>query len=300
MKSISEISDEYRDIVTECARFDSTEDVAASVIVTTYQTPRDELSRALEGLETQTIDDFEMILVDNGNSWNVRSTVSKMPYGTGYLSLNRNHGVTVGRNLGGSLASGDLLIFLDDDATPDNGFVKQHLRAHTDNDIIAARGRVRPKRETVFNQLQSHYDLGDEPRPYYINVEGNSSFDREAFLSFSGFDEGLTGRAGYEGAELSHRIASSMDRSQVIYHPEPIIYHDYATGFTQYLRKRIALEESKQQLIAECPALWGFITSYRTQPDAVPDRDRSLFMEMKENSIKFAGDLVTDLVTYGP
>ena len=299
MNPIRTLPHRYRESVTHVEREPPTTAVAVSVIVTTFRTPRTALREALDGLDGQTAGDFETIVVDNGNDWDVASTARENGVVTGYLALDGNPGVTVGRNLGAHLAEGDLLVFLDDDAVPASDFVDQHRRIHAERDVVAVRGRVKPKHASVFNELQAHYDLGASPRPYYVNVEGNASFDRETFLACSGFDEGLTGRAGYEGAELSYRLVTHAGRDRVLYHPAPVIYHDYATGVVQYFRKRTALERSRQQLLAEYPDLWRFITSYRGAGNARQVRDRPLPVRVKRTMLKAAGDLLTGLVSRG-
>jgi len=66
-----------------------------------------------------------------------------------------------------------VLVFLDDDGIPDESFVAAHRRVHRERDVVAARGRVDPRHDTIYNRLQHHYDLGSEPFPHFINIEGN-------------------------------------------------------------------------------------------------------------------------------
>lgn len=254
----------------------------ASVILVTYRTERSAFERTLEALGAQTAPSFEIIVVDNGNDWPVARVVEQFDRVTAFARLQRNCGVTVGRNLGAALAAADLLVFLDDDAIPDRGFVEGHVRAHdgtvrgVDTDVVGVRGRVRTSTGTIYNRLQSWYDLGDEPRPYYLNTEGNSSYDRTAYRSVGGFEEDLGGVAGHEGIDLTYRLVvdGGYDRDQFVYHPDPVIEHDMATDAVSYLRKRTVQRYNRRRLSDARPGIDDFAASYPSpEPDPIDPID---------------------------
>lgn len=238
--------------------------VTTTVVVVVYQVDRKDFERTLQALETQSASDFELLVVDNGTDWDVRSELARRDHCRCYVGLDGNLGVTVARNVGARLARGDLLVFLDDDAVPESGFVAAHQRLHRERDVVAARGRVRPRTDTLYNRLQSHYDLGPERRPYVINIEGNTSFDRETFLDYGGYSEDLDGRAGHEGLELTYRMVADgdVDREQVVYTPEPVVYHDYAQNVRDFVHKRVERSSKVSQLERENDQLFGFARSY--------------------------------------
>jgi GT2 family glycosyltransferase len=259
---VEELPASYRDEVERY--FDQpASSVAESVVIVTYQTPEEELDRLLTALDEQTVDDFEVIVVDNGNGWTVDELVSQFEHVTAYVKLQHNCGVTTARNLGAHLAGSSLVVFVDDDGIPEQDFVAAHRRAHRD-DVVGVRGRVFPIDNTVYNRRQSWYDLGDEPMPYYLNVEGNCSVDREAFLSVGGFAEDLHGRAGHEGIELTYRLVTDADytREQFIYDPDPVLYHNVASGVVSYIIKRATRGHNRDRIREWHPELSEFLEHY--------------------------------------
>ncbi|RYJ19530.1 glycosyltransferase family 2 protein [Halogeometricum borinquense] len=242
---------------------------AISVVVVTFQTSRNAFDSVLTAIEAQTDDAFELVVVNNGVDWDIESRLRDLDCGTAYVELIRNCGVTIARNLGAELALSDLLLFLDDDAVPEENFVAAHRCAHDDSDVVAVRGRIFPQSKTFYNRLQRWYDLGDRTLPYLLNIEGNTSIDREAYRSVSGFDEKLGGRAGHEGIDLTYRlIRTGYDRDQIVYCPDAVIYHDYATSLSGYIRKRIVSRRYRKRLTNRRPELFEFARTY-SPPDDV-------------------------------
>jgi glycosyltransferase involved in cell wall biosynthesis len=239
-------------------------DLEAAIIVIVYRTPADEFRRTLRALDEQTVGSFELIVVDNGTAWDIAGALRERQFPTTYARLAHNAGVTVARNLGAELADAPVLVFLDDDGLPREDFVQQHLAAHCQS-IVAARGRIVPPTDTVYNRMQSHYDLGDEMRPYVIDIEGNTSFDRETFRGAGGYDETLTGRAGHEGRELSHRLLQGgVRREELVYHPDAVIYHDYATGLFDYVEKQLERRRVERHIERREPELFEFDRQYES------------------------------------
>ncbi|WP_254538925.1 glycosyltransferase family 2 protein [Halomarina litorea] len=253
------------DAIERVVEFAPATAVSCSVVVVTYGTDREDVRALLAALDRQTTDDFEVLVVDNGTDWPVVNVAGQYDSVRTYAEAVENLGVTRGRNVGARLATADVVTFLDDDAVPAPDFVASHLREHRENDLFAVRGRVHPATDCVYNRLQSHYDLGDEPAPYYLNIEGNCSVDREAFLELGGFSERLTGRAGHEGIELTYRaVRAGYDREAIRYSPDPVIYHDNAVSFGQYLHKRRYRRRYATDIRDLHPDVFDFTRSYET------------------------------------
>jgi GT2 family glycosyltransferase len=246
--------------------------VTATVVVVTYHVDEPALRRTLDHLERQTADTFEVLVVDNGTDWNLHAELADRRRVRAYVRLDENYGVTTARNTGAHLARGRLLLFLDDDAIPAETFVEEHRRLHRDRDVVAARGRVLPRNDTIYNRLQSHYDLGPRARPSVLNIEGNTSFDRETFLSYDGYDADLDGRAGHEGLELTYRmvVEGAVDRDQIVYDPAAVVYHDYASDLVEFLTKRADRPAKATQVGQKHDRLFEFARTYE-RTDATPN-----------------------------
>ena len=284
-RRVSRLSDRHRREVASSFEDPPTHRVAASVVIVTYRSTREELEALVDGLAGQSADEFETIVVDNGCDWPVDRLVRDLDSFSAYVKLRRNCGVTVARNVGARIAASDVVVFLDDDAVPDRDFVDAHLRLQG-GDVVGVRGRVATTEDTFYNRYQWWYDLGDEPKPYHLNTEGSSSYDREAFLSVGGFDEGLASRAGHEGTDLTYRLVDSggYDRDQFIYHPAPVVYHDMDSDPVSYLKKRTTRRYHRKRLLDRRPGLAEFARSY-DDPEAdlavESYRDRLLAMAFR-------------------
>lgn len=270
-----ELPAEYREMVGSSTERPLSSTPSASVVVVTYRTPREVLRKGFAALDGQTADDFEVIVVDNGVSFDLDALVERTERVSVLVHLDSNYGVTKARNVGAEMAASGLLVFLDDDGVPARDFVAAHRDAHDDG-AVAVRGRVLPRTDSLYNRLQTWYDLGDDRVPFTLNIEGNTSVDRAAFRAVGGFDESLSGRAGHEGIELTYRLLSGgYDRENIVYDPRPVIYHDYATDARSYLRKRIAGRRRRQLLTATRPEVARLAEEYSKPPSSNCERTRS-------------------------
>ncbi|NIQ06308.1 MAG: glycosyltransferase family 2 protein [Candidatus Korarchaeota archaeon] len=236
----------------------------ASVIIVTYNIPKTEFKPTLDALEHQTTKNFEILIIDNGNDWDIDVFVSTYSQVRVYVKLKKNYGLNEARNIGAKLAKGNILIFLDDDGIPRRDFVREHLKAHSDYDIVAASGKIIPKTRTFYSKLNLSYDLGEKVIPYIINTEGNSSFNREKFLEVSGFEEKLRGSGGGEGLLISYKlIKNTSDKSKIIYYPKAVIYHDPVSGFIPYINKQIKHRKYKKMFWKTYPEIVDLIKYYK-------------------------------------
>ena len=112
------------------------------------------------------------------------------------------------------------------------------------------RGNSLPRKlRNIYNFFAGNYDLGEKIIPWYINLEGNSSFKKEILVNIGGFNMGINGSGGHEGIELSYRILKKYnDKNKLLYYPEAIIYHDYSDNFITYINKIIRHNKNNSQL----------------------------------------------------
>lgn len=267
--------------------------VKATIITVIYEPDKDDLRELLNSLDDQTKERFETIIIDNGTDWAVRDMLLKHKSVSRYVDMKKNYGLTIGRNIGANIAEGDILIFLDDDGVPREDFVEEHLKAHRKYDIVALRGKIIPKGDDIFSRLAPHYDLGDEPHPYLIDTEGDSSFKKKYLLDIGGFTEELAGSGGHEGTEVTYRLVKNgIDKDRMIYYPKAIIYHDYISGFREYLlKKTLRQSEQKDLLMEQHPQLYEFAEDYephnirsQTEPS---ERPKVLMIKLISHVILF-------------
>ncbi|UCG55040.1 MAG: glycosyltransferase [Dehalococcoidia bacterium] len=261
-----------------------------SVVIVTYKRNND-LVECLNSLQAQSEDNFEIIVVDNGNDEHLFRILQY--YNLKYIRLRDNFRPSMGRNIGTEYARGDVVCFLDDDGIADTDFIKEHLLAYDKYEIIGLRGRILPRTDTIYNYLQSHYDFGNDIKEFYISVEGNCSFKRDALLVSGGFDTELFGG---EGLELSFRLVNLFGREKLIYYPKAIIYHDVATGLGDYLEKVLRHERMRRKWRSKYPDIlkyyysydWGTYRKLRPSPN--------IFRRLQVNTIRISVLLVIWIV----
>ncbi|MCP4149919.1 MAG: glycosyltransferase family 2 protein [bacterium] len=238
----------------------SSDQPESSVVIVTYNTPKELFLRVLESLANQTIDRFEVIVVDNSDSSRLESLVNDFSFK--YLKLKENYGPSIARNTGAYYSQADILIFLDDDAIPAPDFVEQHIRAYKEHDIVGLRGKALPRTNSIYIYFALNYDLGDKVFPYFNNLEGNSSFRKDIFLDIGGFLTELR-TPGHEGPELSYRIIRRLnDKSKLIYYPAAVIYHDNCNSFRKFYRKQKRHRSNNDFLTERIQGFLEFMQSY--------------------------------------
>src|SRR4051812_49380736 len=94
-----------------------------SVVVVTYNSGA-AMAASLPSLAAQLGPAHELIVVDNGSSDDTLRVVRELAPAATVLETGHNAGFAAGANAGAAAASGDLLLFLNPDATPRPGFVE--------------------------------------------------------------------------------------------------------------------------------------------------------------------------------
>lgn len=199
------------------------DDIKVSVIIVTYNRTQD-LTGCLESLAKQDCADFETVVVDNGeNDFEVFKQ-----YVDQYVKCPINFVLSEGRNIGACCAKGKIIAFLDDDALVPPNYISSIKTAFETYDIFGLRGKVLLKSDPDANKEPRGYNLGNSAFPTFCDMEGNSAFLREVYISLDGMDPLLF---GHEGIDLTYRIIGEYGVvNKIIYWPDTIIYHDEATG----------------------------------------------------------------------
>lgn len=187
-----------------------------SVVVATYnRLPL--LLDLLADLERQTLPpgDFEVIVVDDGSREPVSPHLARLevPYAL-IARAQANAGPAAARHHGATAASGDILVFLDDDMSVAPDFLEQHLRAH-ERGATLVQGYIAPPPSLdalpLFERFHAHQlerfaralAAGRERFHGIYVCTGNLSVRRLDYVAVGGFDAEL-GRS--EDRELGIRL----------------------------------------------------------------------------------------------
>jgi glycosyltransferase involved in cell wall biosynthesis len=113
-----------------------------SVVVSSYQRSG-RLAGLFEALEAQTLDSFEVVIVDNGSSDDTEATLRKLVEKHASLNVKavrveRNRGPAAGRNTGWRHATAPFVAFTDDDCLPQPQWLERGLAAIRNNNAVVA------------------------------------------------------------------------------------------------------------------------------------------------------------------
>jgi len=204
-----------------------------SLVVPTYRRP-DALRLTLAALLAVDYppDRYEVIVVDDGSGDDTAEVVADLQRDTEaklvYLQQD-NAGVATARNQGARSATGEMLIFVDDDIVVEPSHIRDHLATRaTQGDALVnghwefspdlARalattpfGRFRLELERWVKDGVAKSPLGDGCEAPSAVTACNLGVRRALFWDLGGFDETFP-FAGYEDQELSYRAATAGSR----------------------------------------------------------------------------------------
>ena len=261
----------YAPVFAGVQRLREAPDTGMSVVVVTWN-PGGGTCICLEALKRLGGMEFELVLVDNGAGRDACAPLEE--HADVVVRLGGNTGAYLSRNLGALFATGEALCFVDDDGLPDPGFVLRHARALADHDVLSVRGVCRPATDNPLNAIAGHYHLGDAPFPRFSDMEGNSSYLAGAFRALGGWNDAI--RFGHGGVELACRLWRLVpDPARQIYHPGPVLAHDYTADEASLARKRERQARAKAQVKALHPDICDFLAmwkDYKGRTDLVRPR----------------------------
>ena len=216
--------------------------LTCSVIINTYNRA-DYLRRLLPSLERQQDAVFEIIVV-NGPSTDDTLRVLE-PYSDRIkIAQCPKCNLSMSRNIGIAQASGDLVLFMDDDALPfDTRWVARFAEAFRDRPQLAAAGGKVVVGDTEYVEYNGglttcfgfqHFDAAQTPppspdgEPWLLRVPGgNCAYRRSSLTALGGFDEtfvyyadetDVCMRLVEQGAEITH-----LHDNPIRHYPQRII-----------------------------------------------------------------------------
>jgi glycosyltransferase involved in cell wall biosynthesis len=208
--------------------------VRVSVVIPTYNR-LERLKDVLRGLEDQTVpcEAFEVVVVADGCSDGTDAYLEEIETPLQIKGLQQpNGGAASARNYGISQATGDIVLFLDDDVVPAPQLIAEHLRCFdaSGDEVVVLGPMLSPpnfrysawvaweQRMLVkqYNAMQAGL-WQPTGRQFYT---GNSSVARRFLVAAGGFDPAFR-RA--EDVELAYRLADMGLRFQ--FNPSAVGYH---------------------------------------------------------------------------
>lgn len=204
----------------------------------------EELGRCLSSLEQLDYpqERLEIIVVDDGSSDASPSVAIR--FGCRLVATDEpGSGPAAARNLGVSVAKGEILAFIDSDCTASSGWLRELVGGFTDPTLAAVGGLVDGMRDAGsldrYEAVMSSLTLGTR---VLTGAAGDDTFylpscnllvRAEAFRSLAGFCPEL--HVG-EDVDLSWRLRDAGWR--ISYLPAGRIWHEHRSRFTSFLKRR--------------------------------------------------------------
>jgi len=181
-----------------------------SLVIPTHDR-RAMLQRNLRALARQSypLSQIDVVIVADGCTDGTEHVVLEPPL-SGRVAVQAHAGAAVARNTGAALATGDLLLFLDDDVEAWPELVEAHVRAHASistDALIVGYLQARPENTTSLFRIalggwfETTFERMRQPghRFTYADVlTGNCSVPRRFFQALSGFQAQLRCHEDYE------------------------------------------------------------------------------------------------------
>lgn len=209
-----------------------------SVIIPTYN-GASTISRCLEALQNQAPKGIlEILVVDDGSTDKTAQVVQQ--FQGVRLIRQRNMGPAAARNHGAIEATGDILLFTDDDCVPAPDWVKSLTSSFDDPQVVGTKGiyrSIQHKLAARFVQIEyedRYRHMARYPSIDFIDTY-SAAFRRLRFLEMNGYDTSFP-VACAEDVELSYRMSS---RGWVmLFVPSAVVYHTHPESFLSYLKKK--------------------------------------------------------------
>jgi glycosyltransferase involved in cell wall biosynthesis len=215
--------------------------IRLSVVICTYNRAHS-LRQTLQSLESLDVEglDGEIILVDNNSKDDTRAAIEsflpRAPLPAQYV-FEGQQGLSHARNAGIDRASGDVVVFSDDDVLVDRRWLREIATAFALEKPTAVGGKILPKWQVPppdwlgprlhgFLALLDHGDEPirmDEPRLWGANL----AIRRDVFRTMR-FHTGLdrVGNKLYSGGDTAF-IQLLIDRGErVVYWPRAVVHHN--------------------------------------------------------------------------
>lgn len=256
----------------------STQDI--SVIICAYTEERwDDLIAAVKSVQQQSLPPCEIIVVVDHNPALLERAHTEIASVT-VIENCEQRGLSGARNSGISVARGDIIAFMDEDAVAEPDWLAQLIVGYADPQVIGVGGSIMPNWVAgqpkwfpeEFNWVVGCTYRGmPEVSAQVRNLIGcNMSFRREVFDTVGGFRDGI-GRIGAvplgcEETELCIRINQRWPQAILRYDPQARVTHRVPAkrAAWNYFRARCYAEGRSKALISWLVGAGNGLASERT------------------------------------
>jgi glycosyltransferase involved in cell wall biosynthesis len=215
-----------------------TPEMRISIVIPTFNGAR-RIGRTLQAIRSQSFrGEVETIVVDDGSRDATAQVVGAFA-GVKLLSQ-PNRGPAAARNHGARVASGDILLFTDDDCVPQPDWIERMLGPFEDPKVVGAKGAYLTRQKALVARfVQAEYEdkfakMACHPSIDFIDTY-SAAFRRDVFMRYGGYNTSFP-TACAEDVELSYRMRK--DNLLMMFVAGARVYHTHPDRLIAYLRKK--------------------------------------------------------------
>lgn len=245
--------------------------ISFSVIVCTWNGSAT-LAACLKSLRDLRYGSYEVLLIDDGSTENIAAIAQQFPE---VRYVRQEHaGLSVARNLGASLATGEILAYTDDDCLVDEDWLCYLAAAFDSPQWVAAGGpnippKPRNRTEAIVAAAPgapAHVLLSDIEAEHLPGC--NLAIRKEALASIGGF------RAQYAAAgddvDVCWRLQEAGGKLRFV--PGAMVWHHRRYSLKGYFRQQAGYGTAEALLIKDHPGRFGALGGARWQGGIYGDR----------------------------
>ena len=253
---------------------------SVTVVICAYTEERwDDLVQAVASVQRQTEPPDEILLVIDYCPGLFQRATEEL-HGITVCANRYEKGLSGARNTGISVATCDVVAFLDDDAAAAPDWIAALVAPYADPRVIGVGGRVQPNWRTERPRwFPSEFDwvvgcsyrgLPTESAPVRNFIGANMSLLRDILVESGGFDAGLGRIAsrplGCEETELCIRVARTYPDGVHLYEPAAEVLHSVpdSRGTWSYFRSRCYAEGLSKAVVSRLAGANRALAAERT------------------------------------
>lgn len=216
------------------------------------------LRRLLDAIASQSLADFELIVVDDGSSDTTPSVLCELSDARVRSLRTEGVGAVQARCIGVADATGQILAFTDDDCVPDADWLRRGVDAITAGaDVV--QGRTEPERPATALERTLSHSATDGLFPTCNVFYRRSAYDRQG-----GFDRFAKDRLGFRPDDRARRLGFGEDTllgwavaraGTAAAAPEALVRHEVVRPPLADLFSRAWMAGAFPRLVREVPEL---------------------------------------------
>ncbi len=234
-----------------------------SIIVPTYN-GADKLERLFDALSKQDHRDFELIVAVDGSGDHTMELLdrNRNRFSQFIIIESENVGRAGIRNKGAAKASGDLLLFLDDDIRPSFDLVSRHLSHHKkiNNSLLSGNAvedpaLIRTEFQRFKYTLSQHWLIPFSDGEVLMNNESffltaaNFSVEAMVFEALGGFNQELR-----DAEDLEFGMRAFLAGYPVYFNKDIHAWHEESLTFRKFIRRQRQYRQANMQLLRMHPS----------------------------------------------